>query len=127
MLPIVMRWREALQDGQRHWYLGSLRCDTSFWGYVHIRTETMNENRSFDGKLDATKYEQIRSLVDSVYDPGNNQGESETTDGIIGLGSRSDFITVIRYNHSPLTLPNAEIFRKIVDTLQPAVIAAANL
>ncbi len=125
--PIVMRWRETVLDGVRHWYLASLRDDASFWGYVHVRTDALSENRSFDGQLSRSKYTRIRSLVDSVDADDAGTDAPGFLDGLIGLGSRSDFTTIVRYNPEPPELPNAELFRDIVDLLQPEVISAADL
>ncbi len=122
-----MRWIESVPEGQRTWYVAALRPDASYWGYVHVRTATTNENQSFDGQLDAQKYEHIRSLVDSADVSGTDADGTETLDGLIGLGSHSDFTTIVRYNPEPSSFPNSEMFREIVDILQPVVNSAANL
>jgi hypothetical protein len=126
-IPLVMRWKETVSDGVHHWYLAALRGDASFWGYVHIRTDSLSENRSFDGQLPQCDYHRIRSLVDSVDVADAMSDGPDTIDGLIGLGSRTDCATIIRYNPEPFTLPNAELFLEVVDILQPHVISAANL
>lgn len=126
-LPIVMRWKEVVSDGKRHWYLASLRADGSYWGYVHIRTVSLSENRSFDGQLSESQYNRIRSLVDSTVATDSDAEDPGSSDGLIGLGSRSEFTVVVRYNPEPPELPDAEVFRNIVDILQPDLISAANL
>ena len=126
-VPIVMRWIETVPAGQRHWYLAALRPDASFWGYVHVRTITLNENRSFEGQLDPAEHRRIQSLIESVGGSELGIGETGIIDGLIGLGSRSDFTPIIQYNAESSKMPNAEIFQEIVDILQPVVNSAARL
>ncbi len=122
-----MRWVEPVPDGQRTWYIAALRPDASFWGYVHVRTSTLNENRSFDGRIALTDNDQIRSMIDSVRTHASVVNESGKLDGLIGLGTHSDFQTIMQYNCETSTTPNAELFRAIVDILQPVVTSAVNL
>ena len=126
-LPIVMRWKETVSGGHRGWYLASLRDDASFWGYVHIRTDSLSENRSFNGRLAKSKYDRIRSLVDTVDDDNSEPESSESFDGVIGLGTRSNFKTVLRFDPDSPQLPHSELFHQIVGILQPDVITAAHL
>jgi len=125
--PIVMRWKEVVSDGVRHWYVAAIRDDSTFWGYVHIRTTLVNENRSFAGQLAKSKCSQIRSLVHSVNSAQVESERAKNVEGLIGLGSRSDFKTIVAYDSERPDLPHAKLFRELVDMLQPTLIVAAKL
>jgi len=44
-----LRWRQEVPTGTYNWYLRRLASDLQFWGYVHIRTTTISENRTISG------------------------------------------------------------------------------
>ena len=116
-----------MDNGHRNWHVASIRQDGSFWGYVHARTTSLNENRSFDGQLDTAENEKIRILVESVDNKSQLICKTKKIDGLIGTGSRSDLETILGYNRTIPTTRNDQLFRKIVEILQPIVNAAAKL
>ena len=123
---IVMRWTESLPSGNRGWYLASLKPDLQFWGYVHIRTDDLTENRSFAGQLDKLKYKQICNLLDGIK-PRISGNDGTHWDGMIGLGTRSKFTTLIRFRSGLNELPNSNTFLEIVSVLQPDFMLASDL
>jgi hypothetical protein len=124
--PIVMRWTESLPAGNRSWYLASLKPDLQFWGYVHIRTDELAENRSFVGQLDELKYTQICNLLDGIK-PRISDSDGADWDGVIGLGTRSKFTTLIRFRSGLNQLPNSNAFLEIVSVLHPEFMIASDL
>ena len=122
-----MRWVESLANGNRHWYLAALELDRQFWGYVHIRTNELTENRSFVGQLDELKYIQLRAIVDRVIPNINERDGKSYDDGVLGLGTRSEFTPLIRFRSGSCHLPNYRSFTEIVSILQPELRIASDL
>lgn len=124
--PIVMRWAESLPAGSRSWHLAALNPDRQFWGYVHIRTNELNENRSFVGQLDELKYKQIRNILDGI-NPEIKDSDGTNWDGVLGLGTRTKFATLIRFRAGSNQLPNSYAFLEIVSVLHPEFMLASDL
>lgn len=124
-MPIVMQWDESVEDGRRYWYLASLREDASYFGYVHIRTNSLNENRSFAGQLQIEKYRVIRLLIEAIEDSGARPNACEFCEELIGFGTRSNFTEVFRYSSDMPTSANVKAFHEVIAVLQSSVCSAA--
>ena len=124
--PVTMRWVEPLVDGNRHWYLAALELDCQFWGYVHIRTNARSENRSFAGRLCKLKYQQVRDILDRI-ESNTDDGDGEPIEGALGLGTRAEFTTLIRFRTGAKRLPHSDAFCEIVSILQLECRVAADL
>lgn len=117
-LPLVVRWKELAPNGSSNWFLNALESDGQFWGYVHIRTDAVSENRSFVGQLDELKCAQIFELVRNL-----NIGDVGTgSDGLLGLGTRSKLRILIKYDRKSNQCPS---FLDIISVLLPEMKLAA--
>ena len=91
MWPVLARWRQQSDGGTVTWHLAGLRADRGFWGYVHFRTETLQENRSFEGTLDEPTFERASELIREIERHSENDANPKVLDGLVGIGRRSSF------------------------------------
>ena len=124
---MLARWRERSADGCITWHLAGLRADHGFWGYVHFRTTSRNENRSFEGTFDADTFERIANLIRNIekYSPDNT--ETKVLDGLIGIGQRSSFRRIfgVRNGVCEPDHPSAvDGYEKLLGLIQPILAAS---
>ena len=111
-LPLVFRYKELRPDGYFSWFVASLQSDGEFWGQVHYRTDTVSKNRSFVGKLEKLKLEQITQVINSaILCP-----VQIPADGLVGRGTRTNFKTLMSYNRES---EQTDRFMEIVSVLLP--------
>ncbi|MDP6044678.1 MAG: hypothetical protein QGH94_13545 [Phycisphaerae bacterium] len=122
MKSIVMRWRQSVVGGVRNWHLAALHPDGEYWGYVHIRTADLRENRGFQGRVSSSLVNEIHELIERI-DPGDAESDEDSADGLIGLGSRSEMEVVLSYRADLAADSNSDLFLRIVGMLQPHVSA----
>ncbi|MHC4997111.1 MAG: hypothetical protein ACYTGQ_18885 [Planctomycetota bacterium] len=125
--PIVMQWDETVDGGKRHWHIARLREDASFWGYVHIRTESLTENQSFDGSLSLGEYDRVQALLKTLQEAPDHPHPHHRRDGYIGVGTGVKSDVLVAFYADRADEQDALVFLEIVALLQPRVTAAAGL
>ncbi len=128
MWPVLARWRQQTDDGSNTWHLAGLRADGGFWGYVHFRTQSQQENRSFEGTLDAETFERVSDLIQKVARYGKNDIQHKPLVGLIGVGTRFSFrgIFGVRDEVAEPDRPSVvRVYRELIVLIQPVL--AANI
>lgn len=123
------RWKQPVSGGILHWYLRRLASDLRFYGHVHIRTDSLSQNRSFDGKLPTAVWKKMARLLDRIKEVGD-KGVTKTkyTDGALIEGDAGAGIALIRCNTTDSERSEgASAFYTLVNLLQPLVSNAASL
>lgn len=121
------RWIEFVPNGKIYWYLAGLWSTRKFWGYVHIRTESLSENRSFVGRMSPDGYQIVSTLIDAVALTARSADYTGVCDGAFGFGPRAEFTELIRFSGDTPSCERDEIFLSIVEAIQPFVRSAASI
>jgi hypothetical protein len=128
MWPVLARWKQESDDGSIFWHLAGLRADRGFWGYVHFRTQSRRENRSFEGMLDTETFERVASLIHEIAGYAEDNNQAKPLDGLIGIGTRSSFRRIfgLRGGVAEPDHPSvARAYGELIDLIQPKL--AANI
>ncbi len=130
--PVVARWQQQTDDGSITWYLAGLRADRGFWGYVHFRTQSQQENRSFEGTFEAETFEQAANLIQVISRDQEitRYVEGETRpkqwDGLVGIGSRSAFRKIFCLQDGVAEPDHPSVVRvygELIALIQPTLLA----
>ncbi len=128
MWPVLARWRQHSDTGSITWHLAGLRADRGFWGYVHFRTQSQQENRSFEGTLDSEAFERVRDLIQEVTRYATDDTKPKPLDGLIGIGTRSSFRRIFGIRDGVAEPDQSSVVRaygELIELIQPAL--AANI
>jgi hypothetical protein len=126
MWPVLARWRQQSDGGTVTWHLAGLRADRGFWGYVHFRTDTLQENRSFEGTLDEPTFERASKLIREIERHSENDSNPKVLDGMVGIGRRSSFRRIfgIRDGIAEPNVPSViNAYGELLRLLQPILTA----
>jgi hypothetical protein len=124
-----LRWKQVVSTGVYHWHLRRLTADLQFWGYVHIRTTALSENRDFNGVFPPSIWSESSLLIKRIQTAGNTGiSSTQTSDGKLLEGDAGTGRTVIECNSLDCTSSEgAQCFYELVNLLQPHVAKAAFL
>jgi hypothetical protein len=123
----VIRWKQSVQEGERHWYIRRLTEDGSYFGYVHLRTNSVSENRSFTGKLSEAACQRVFEVIGELRSLSSAEAMSaEKSDCMLGIGTAAECEVVIICNRDDGS-DAARIFGQLVDVMEPAVLESAGI
>jgi len=128
MWPVLARWRQHSDGGTIIWHLAGLRADRGFWGYVHFRTQALEESRSFQGMLDEHTFERSVKLIQEIERHAESASHPKPLDGLVGIGTRSSFRLIfgIRDGVAEPNVPSAiRACDELRDLIEPLL--AANI
>ena len=126
MWPVLARWRQPSDGGTVTWYLAGLGADRRYWGYVHFRTESRQENRSFSGTLDEETFNQVANLIQQMTEHADPYPKTEPLDGLVGIGTRSSFRRIFGICNGVANSHDVSVIRayeQLLNVLQPKLIA----
>lgn len=124
-----LRWKQTVSGGILHWYVRRLASDLHFWGYVHIRTEALTQNRSFDGVIPKDVWQQATQLLGCIHHLGTERVTPlQMSDGALLEGDAGTGKVLIECNTVDRdTSEGAAAFFHLTELIQPYVCAAALL
>jgi hypothetical protein len=123
----VFRWQQPVQNGVLHWYIRRLTEDGAYFGYVHVRTRGITENRSFAAKLPEAARQRVLNAISELR--SLKAVESLIThdaDCMLGIGTAAQCEMVIACSHNDGS-DAAALFGQIVDAMEPAMIESAGI
>ena len=126
--PVLARWRQQSDGGTITWHLAGLRADRGFWGYVHFRTRSLQENRSFEGTLDEPCFERVAKLIQEIERYAENDSKPKVLDGLVGIGKRSSYRRIFGIRDGvaePNLLSVITAYNELLNLIQPML--AANI
>ena len=128
MWPVLARWRQRSDDGAVIWHLAGVRADRGFWGYVHFRTQSRQENRNFSGTLDQETFDRFADLIQVFVQHAKIGTDTKPLDGLVGIGTRSSFRRIFGIRDGIAEPDDPAIIRaydELLDLIQPSL--AANI
>lgn len=120
--PVVARWKQPSDGGTVSWYLASLGADRRFWGYVHFRTTSRQENRNFSGTLDEDTFNRVESLIQELVVHADLEPKTAPLDGLVGIGTRSSFRQIFGICGGEANPDDASVihsYHELLNVLQP--------